>query len=364
MNFTFHSAYQVYFGGGCVRGQADAWALYKHAYIVTGAHSGRLSGALADVEAALSERHIPYTLFEGIENNPSLEQCRALGLEARASGADFIVAIGGGSPIDAAKAIAVFACEDVDTATLFRNAYKAVLPIIAIPTTSGTGSEVTPYSVLTCRDIATKRSFGDKRTFPRVALLDPLYTQSLSKTVTLDTAMDAFTHCLESVLSLKATPLSDAYNLEGLRRFKPCMEAIEAGSYGAMRDELMLVSMLGGMGITYTGTTLMHGMGYMLTYHKGLTHGAANCAVMPGYLRYAEKKRPERLQLALQTLGMTADALTAFVGRNFSFGFTVTPGEIEQYAKSTIAQQGSSKNIDPAVTVEDVVAIYRDALFN
>lgn len=360
MEFAFRSRANTFFGAGCVRGHAADWILGTRAFVVTGKSSGRKSGALADVEAALQANGVPYGVFEGIGNNPTLDQCREVAALAREARADFIVGIGGGSPLDAAKAVAVLAAEDISTEQLYKNAYTSVLPLIAIPTTSGTGSEVTPWSVLTRTDLQTKRSFGNEKTLPAAALLDPEYTRSLSRRITLDTAMDAFTHCLESLMTNKATPVTDAYNYEGIRRFGACLLALERGELDGVREELMLVSLLGGMSIAHTGTTLMHGMGYPLTYYGGLTHGEANCAVLPAYLALTARVQPERHQHALQALGMGAEELSAYVRRNIPLTLRITEEQIRHFALQTMLQS-STRNMPFSPDQGDVETLYRAA---
>lgn len=362
MEFTFKSKSNTFFGKGCVKAYAADWIAGKRAFVVTGRHSGRASGALGDVEDVLRTQGIPFETYEGIDNNPTVEQCREVGMLVRAAGADFVVGIGGGSPLDAAKAVAVFAVEDISTENLYKNAYRTALPAVAIPTTSGTGSEVTPWSILTRKDIETKRSFGSlSKTMPVAALLDPEYTRSLPQRVTLHTAMDACTHCMESIITKKATPVTDALNLEALRRFGPCMRALEQGELEGIREELMVVSMLGGMTITHTGTTLMHGMGYPLTYYMGLAHGEANCVVLPGYLRFIQRVLPDRLALVLGALGMDSEELTAYVQRNFPLSLQPNDAQLRCFTEKTM-EQNSTRNIDYPVRFEEVEAIYRDAL--
>ncbi len=338
MEFSFNIPTRISFGRGAVRENAAALALGKRAFVVTGKSSGRLSGALGDVERALDSIGIPYETYEGIGNNPDVEQCRELGARARAMGADFIIGIGGGSPLDAAKAVAVFAARDIEPETLFENRYERVLPIAAVPTTSGTGSEVTQWSVMTWHKIQTKISFGSAATFPRIAFLDPAYTDSLSLPVTRDTAFDAFTHCFESVVSMHASPMTDALNFYALSCFSKLMEPLERGELSSIRDELMLVSLLGGAAIANTGTTLMHAMGYPLTYFKGLPHGRANLFVLPAYLDEAKRYRPERLEAALQALGMGADALLSYVRRSFSFDVAAGAEELTLWAEQTVTK--------------------------
>ncbi len=335
IDFSFNIPTRILFSRGAVRNNAEALRLGTRAFVVTGKSSGRLSGALNDVERELDALHIAYETFEGVGNNPQVEQCRELGARARAFRADFIIGIGGGSPIDAAKAVAVFAATDIEPEMLFQNKYEHVLPIAAVPTTSGTGSEVTPWSVLTWNKVETKQSFGGIKTFPRVALLDPSYTESLSPSVTLDTAFDAFSHCLESVISTKASPVTDALNFYALSRFGKLIKPLEHGEHSSIRDELMLVSLLGGIAIANTGTTLMHAMGYPLTYFKNVPHGRANAYVLPAYLAEVGACRPERLEVALKALGISQEELITFTKCKFPFDVKANTEELSLWATQT-----------------------------
>ncbi len=147
MEFNYYLPTRIVFGRGALEKNAATIALGKRAFIVTGKSSGRVSGALGDAIEALEKCGAEYDVFEGIGNNPELEQCYDAGTAARRFKADFIVGIGGGSPLDASKAVAAFAANDITPDDIFKNTFEnGVLPIFAIPTTSGTGSEVTPWS--------------------------------------------------------------------------------------------------------------------------------------------------------------------------------------------------------------------------
>lgn len=351
MEFGFHFPTKIRFGRGAVQNNGAALRLGERAFIVTGKHSGRASGALADVIAALTHQKIECSVFEGIGNNPDVEQCRAVGAQARAFHADFIIGIGGGSPLDAAKAVAVFAANDIPAEQLFTNSYESgVLPIVAVPTTSGTGSEATPWSVMTWHTVKTKRSFGSLQTYPCLALLDPTYTDSLPLAITRSTAMDAFTHCFESVISVKASPLTDALRFHALERFGKLMPQLELGDVASLRDELMLISLLGGVAISHTGTTLMHSIAYPLTYFHGTPHGLANAFVLPVYLKELAAYRPERLAAALGALGMSQAELAAYVQRNCPIDFTPDRTMFPLWAEQTAAQGGARNTGTPVDT--------------
>lgn len=360
MEFGFHFPTKIRFGRGAVQNNGAALRLGERAFIVTGKHSGRASGALADVIAALTHEKIECSVFEGIGNNPDVEQCRVVGAQARAFHADFIIGIGGGSPLDAAKAVAVFAANDIPAEQLFTNSYESgVLPIVAVPTTSGTGSEATSWSVMTWHTVKTKRSFGSLQTYPCLALLDPTYTDSLPLAITRSTAMDAFTHCFESVISVKASPLTDALSFHALERFGKLMPQLELGDVASLRDELMLISLLGGVAISHTGTTLMHSIAYPLTYFHGTPHGLANAFVLPVYLKELAAYRPERLAAALGALGMSQAELAAYVQRNCPIDFTPDRTMFPLWAEQTAAQ-GGARNTGTPVDASHFEELYAE----
>lgn len=358
MEFTFNMPTSIRFGKDVLLSDPSPLKLGERALIVTGKNSGRKSGALYDVKSALNALKVPYDVFEGIENNPKVEQCKALGDEARRAGADFIIGVGGGSPIDAAKAIAVFAKNDIPCERIFRYGYdNGILPIAAVPTTAGTGSEVTPWSVLTVDAVQTKRSFGGPDTFPRVAFLDPRYTYHMPLALTRNTAMDAFTHAFESLISKKASPMTDAVNLYVLRAFGACFRPLETGDVEPLREKLMLLSMLAGTTIANTGTTLMHALGYPLTYFLDIPHGKANAIVMRTYLYELNAFRKDRLMIALDALGMTYDALMDYLARNYPVPFSRNDVDLERWAEG-IMHASSARNTQTPLDKEHILTVY------
>ena len=353
---------RIHFGRGAVADNSASLRLGKRAFIVSGRTSGRLSGALGAVAGALKSEGIAYNVFEGVGNNPDVEQCKALGSEARALGADFIIGIGGGSPLDAAKAIAVFAKNDISSERLFEYGYdNGVLPIAAVPTTSGTGSEVTPYSVLTWHKIQTKRSFGGPLTFPKVAFLDPAFTDNLPLDITRDTGMDAFQHCFESVISIKSNVYTDAQNLYAIRRFAAIMPQLESGDLSpAARDELMLISMIGGITISQTGTTMMHALGYPFTYFHDVPHGRANAMVMPIYIKEIAAHRAPRLRLALDALGMSGLKLIDYAERNFPISVERPDDDTLMFWAEQVVRNPTVANTGVPGDAEYILGLYKE----
>lgn len=336
MQFQFLMPTKVVFGTDCVRqnrSELSRWG--KKALIVTGRNSARVSGALRDVCLALEEEGAGWELFDQIGENPTFAMVEAGGAIGRKYRPDMVIAIGGGSPLDAAKAIAVLAVNDIPAIKLYDGHFaKAPLPILAIPTTAGTGSEVTQYSILTDDEKQTKRSFANPDIFARVAFLDARYTSSLSGAVTVDTAVDALSHCLEGYLSRRANPASDALALDAIVRFGRVRAALGGREYSMeARQMLMYVSLLGGMVIAQTGTTMVHALGYSLTYFHKVPHGRANGLLMGEYLRFNQPEANDKIQRALAALRLqSVEEFVAWLDGLFPDKVKLSEEELEQFA--------------------------------
>ena len=174
MNASFYVPTHILFGRGILQENKKAVALGRHALIVTGKHSAKASGALDEVCAVLDENAVTYTVFDRITENPPLLTCFEGGRLAAEVGADFVIGIGGGSPLDAAKAIAAFAAnQGIEPMDIYDEAKRQAptLPIVAITTTAGTGSEANYYSVLTLPCGERKKTFKAADAWPRVAIV-------------------------------------------------------------------------------------------------------------------------------------------------------------------------------------------------
>lgn len=203
---------ELVLGKGCVRQSAEKLhRLGSRCLVVTGAQSAEKCGALGDALAALENAGVSYTVYNGIRQNPTVQSCRE-----GAQDVDFVLGIGGGSPLDAAKAVAVFAANPgLTEEDLYAYRWKNdPLPIVCIGTTAGTGSEVTPVAVLT--DCAGgKRSIRDDRIFPTLSLGDPAYTAFLEEKFTRSCAVDAAAHCIESFFGKQANEFSRMFAVQG-----------------------------------------------------------------------------------------------------------------------------------------------------
>jgi alcohol dehydrogenase class IV len=306
MNVKYYLPTKVIAGSGCVAANAGLFPKYgERALIMTGRASARKNGSLKDVEGALASQGIASSLFDRVDSNPGIADCRAAAAAARDFRADFIVGIGGGSPLDAAKAAAILARNELDDSQVFGGAYPdGALPVVAVPTTAGTGSEVTPYAVLTNDAIESKSSISSELIFPVLAFLDSAYTATLDPRVAANTAMDALSHAVEGYLSLRSDPWNRAMAYEALRLIGKSLPRLAAGaSDEALRSELLLAANMAGTVIAQTGTTIVHAMGYSLMYFKGIEHGRANGLLLGPYLDLISGAKPESVREVLGALG-------------------------------------------------------------
>lgn len=365
MQFKFQLGTKAYFGIGCIKNnKKEIAATGTRCLIVTGRSSGKASGALDDVINVLNELSISYSVYDRVENNPSPENVEDGGRAAREFNADFIIGIGGGSPLDASKAVAVLAVNDIAPLELYKNSFpNPPLPIIAIPTTSGTGSEVTPYSILTRADLETKMSFGNEQTFPKIAFLDARYTESMSHDTTVDTAVDALSHAVEGYLTKRSTPLSDAIAIEAISIFGQCIDNLLNNNFDmSMREKLLYSSMLAGIVISQTGTSIVHGMGYALTYFRDVPHGRANGLLMAEYLKFNYDNLPEKIDNILRALNVKSiEEFGSIMDKLIRNDVTFSEDELEKFSRNTENHKSIGYNLKP-VKYDDILQIYRNSL--
>lgn len=283
--FKFFMPTEVYFGQDCISKSKEAMKdLGGKALIVTGKSSAKKNGSQSDITKALEAIGKTWVLFDEIEENPSLETIGRGGELACKEAIDFVIGIGGGSPMDSAKAIACLAANPNQSVDILFGEKLAHLPVVEIPTTAGTGSETTQYAIVTLHEKRTKSSIPQS-IFPAISYLDASYMNTLSPSITNNTAVDALTHLIEAYLAAKANIFSDKLVEIGLTYFKDCISALKSRKCSdEIREKLMLASTIGGMAIAQAGTSIPHAMGYYLTYEKGIPHGRANGIVTQAYM--------------------------------------------------------------------------------
>ena len=309
MNLNSFMPVKLVTGQGCVRASAKELAkLGKVCLIVTGKTAAKKSGALQDVTDTLDGNGQKWVLFDAIGQNPRLTDCVAAAEKAIAAGADFILGIGGGSALDAAKCIAVLAANPGMTqAQLYAFDWaNAPLKIAAVGTTAGTGSEVTKVSVITTPD-GRKKSFHHEAIFPALSLGDPNYTMSLPPMVTRATAVDVLAHCAESFFSRSANHLSRCYAVEGIRLLLGVFRAMAENGRDDLdydtRERLYCASIYGGLAINVTGTCFPHTMGYLLTEAFGIPHGTACAVFQKDFYEYNKTVVPQLAAEYLERIG-------------------------------------------------------------
>ena len=286
--------------------------------VITGKHAAKESGALKEVSETLASRNTEYSIFDGISQNPTVASCMEAGTSARAFGAEFLIGIGGGSALDAAKAAAVFAANPrLKEDGFYRKEWEnPPLPIVLVGTTAGTGSEVTKVSVLT-DSRGRKHSIHDDRLYAYASFGDSRYTMNLPLSVTLTTGIDVLAHCTESYFSKKADQLSRVFAVHGIRLlYEPLSAAAEGKPLSPQqREQLYEASIFGGLAINTTGTCFPHNVGYYLTENYGIPHGFASAAFLPDLLKLVVKDDRDYADSFFREIGFGEDAILSLTGK-------------------------------------------------
>lgn len=342
--FEYFMPGKIFFGTACVEKHgAYMKKLGKKACIVTGKRSAKLNGSLQDMQSALIKNSMEYFVFDQISSNPSVELVREAAKFVREEKADFVVGIGGGSPLDAAKAIAILAGNELGDAELFSGVYQnPVLPVVAVPTTAGTGSEVTQYSILTNKSAESKTSIASDAIFPKIAFLDARYTEKLPLPVTIHTAIDALSHAVEGYLAVKASEMSSLFAARSIQILGECLPLLRREINLELREKLLYASLLAGIVIAHTGTTAVHSLGYSLTYFKNIDHGRANGLLLHEFLSFIAGQHPAKVNEVIRLLGCKdLDEFGILLNDLLGERDTISSGEIVCFTGKALA----AKNI-------------------
>ena len=305
----------IKFGFGELAGLADDLAGLKMSRPLIVADKGVVAaGIVAQVQAsAPALKNAP--VFDGTPTNPTEAGVEAALAMYREHHCDGLVAVGGGSPIDLAKGVALLATHpgplDQYAAILggIPKVTAAVAPVIAGPTTAGTGSEVGRAALITLHD-GRKLGFISPYLIPRIALCDPELTMGMPSWLTAATGMDAVTHCIETYLSPRENPPAEAIALDGLKRAIAHLErAVADGSDREARKEMLMAALQGGMTFQ-KGLGAVHALSHPLGGLKeiSLHHGTLNAVLLPAVLRFNEPSAPEKYAEIRKVLGLAPDA--------------------------------------------------------
>ncbi len=369
MNYNHYMPTKILSGKDTVKNNSAVFALGKRCLIVTGRNSAKACGALDDVAEVLDSLNIAYEVYNKITENPLVSTCFEGGKAAHEFGADFIVAIGGGSPLDASKAIAAYAANpELAPLDIYGDIKNQPLPIIAIPTTAGTGSEVNYYSVLTIDEKNVKKTYKNQYSYPKYAVLDAKYTESLGLNYTVSTALDAFCHCIEAYLSPKANEISRMFAVSGAKKLYRVIGELYKltdgeGVLEAMkpyRDDLLTASCAGGITINAAGTGFNHPLGYNLTLYKGIPHGRACGVFMEEYVAY-NMKHPEGKRLieefVSEICGDAPEVMAANIVKWSAVDVKLTDEEIGLYVEN-VKGAGNYANSPYVINDDEKKAIY------
>ena len=255
----------------------------------------------------LDKEGLPYEIYSEIKANPTIENVQGGVAAFKNSGADYIIAIGGGSSMDTAKAIGIIianpAFEDVRSLEGLSATTKPAVPIFAIPTTAGTAAEVTINYVIT--DVEKKRKFVcvDPHDIPVVAFVDPDMMSSMPKGLTASTGMDALTHAIEGYTTKGANTITDMFNLKAIELIAQSLRgAVENTPEG--REGMALGQYLTGMGFSNCGLGIVHSMAHGLGALYDTPHGVANAIILPTVMEYNKDEVGEKLRDVAKAMGV------------------------------------------------------------
>lgn len=269
----------------------------KNVMVVYGA-SVKRAGIAEKVLEEVEKAEVNVTVFDGVIPNPTnevVEEAAAIALQNKI---DVFVAVGGGSSIDLTKAVNILMSNPGPVGQYggIGQVKNAVLPLIAIPTTAGTSSEITNVVALTDTKAVCKYVIIDNKLIPDRVIADPEFTKTMPAGVTAATGMDAITHAVESYISNMSTPLTEYHSIRGLQIFHENLpKAVADGSDMEARENMMLGCIITGFGFSNANLGLVHGIAHTLSAHFHLAHGMANATVLPYVMEYNADSCPEKM---------------------------------------------------------------------
>lgn len=386
MSFQMYVPTRILFGCGMLNNLHKQQMPGKKALIViSNGKSTKENGSLDRTEEQLEKAGVEYAVFDGIMANPLKSTIDEGAKAAKDNGCDFIVALGGGSVMDASKAIATMATNDGDLWDyVFGGTGKgqllkaAPLPIIAITTTAGTGSEVDQFGVIT-NDVTNEKIGygGDDRLFPVIAIVDPELMKSVPPKFTAYQGFDALFHSTECYIANKASLISDMYAITSIKNIgKYLARAVNDGSDMEAREHMAFANTLSGVVMTLSSCTSEHSMEHaMSAYHQELPHGAGLIMISKEYYKFFIEKHvcDERFVDMAKALGMpdaekAEDFITALENIQKACGvdelkmsdYGISEDEVETLAENARTTMGGLFESDPApMTNEECAEIFR-----
>lgn len=351
----------------------------KKALVVTG-KIVKTTPAFAGLVQRLGSWKVGFAVFDGITGEPT-DRMIAAGVEAyRREGCDFLIAIGGGSPLDSAKAIAAMtALGGAVSDYMGREICGDFPPLVLIPTTAGTGSEATKFTVVTDSEKNVKMLLKGDALLPDLAVVDPSFGLTAPRSVTAATGMDALTHAVESYTSRKANGLTDPYAIDAVKRiFTWLPVAYGDGGSEPAREEMAVAAYEAGVCINNASVTIVHGMSRPIGALFHVPHGISNAMLITECLRYVQDGCPERFAALARAIGAAGpdegdgEASRKFLGALEGLCKTLAIPTLAEYgidaaqfervsgkmARDAMASGSPANTIKP-VTEEDLLQIYK-----
>ena len=381
-SFTVTQPTRIQFGVGTINSLADTVADFNGSNVLLVVDPGLVTaGLLPNITASLDSADIPYTVYDKIDPEPGLkladEGCRI----ATKNGCDCVVGAGGGSAMDVAKAIAILVTNGgraVDYLGLGL-IKKPGLPKIMVPTSSGTGAEVTFTAVFINEETGSKGGMNGDPLYPDAAILDPELTLSLPPHVTAFTGIDALTHALEAYTSTQAHTISEMYSLEAISLISDNLAAACAnGNNLKARSAMLMGSLLGGKALATAGVGLVHAMAYPMGGMFGIPHGLANAVLLPYVVEYNLVGDMDKFAILAEVLGENTDDLSlreaagmcvkALFELNEDVSIPATLKDLDipfdtipEMAKIALTVTRPVENNPRCPTLEEVISIYEAA---
>jgi alcohol dehydrogenase len=385
--FEFFNPVHLVFGQGTFDQIGErAGEFGSHAMLVTGRSSARKSGLLDRAVESLEAAGVEVTLFEKIMPNPTDEVVLEGAEVARQEGVDIVVAVGGGSPMDAAKAIAVAATHDEPLWEFLRpedrrQATGATLPIICATTTSGTSSELTPFAVITATEQKMKVGIGSDNQYPKVAIVDPEATRTCPERVTANTGADVLAHSMEGYFSTEANAVTDLFAEKAIAlvgRWLP--KAVEDCDDIQAREMMSLANVYAGYVLSNCGASVMHALEHpMSAHHPEIAHGAGLAVLFESYAHHYWDRDPLKFGKIAYLLGRgvagappeqsaqyAADALLRLlssIGLNIGLkDLGIEHDEIPTLVDDALHYMGGAVRKTPAeLTRDDLICLMEDS---
>ncbi len=370
---------RLIFGPGCIQQSATEFksADWSRLFVIT---SPQVAGAQAALLESWRASGLSVEVFSGIDREPEIALFEQVVASARAYQPDVVIGLGGGSSLDVSKLVAAL----LDGRQSVREVFGIGLlsgratPLVCIPTTAGTGADVSPNAILLDEVERLKKGVVSPHLVPDMAICDPELTVSLPPAVTAATGIDALVHCMEAYANKHAHPTVDVYALEGIRRIGRSMEtAVRNGADRNARADVMLGALYGGLCLGPVNTAAVHALSYPLGGEYRVPHGVANSLLMPHVFRFNLPAMPERYADIAFALGCTAEATplaTAEAGlrrlaemsRNCGIpqrlrDVGVPESDLPRLAQESMKVTRLLKNNPRDLTAADAEKIYREA---